>query len=82
MQGPKEAQGAKLSELLERVVGFEVSCQSVTDLNGEDGEPQAWTEPRSPPFAYQLYHVWARLKGLNCARANAKQQELQLRAAA
>ncbi|CAJ1378443.1 unnamed protein product [Effrenium voratum] len=34
MEGPKEAQGAKLSELLERVVGFEVSPLARRDRDG------------------------------------------------
>lgn len=74
----------KLQELLHHVVAFELSaCLAVTEpLNGEVPEPSDWNESQSPPLAYQFYHLWARLKGLNCARARAKQKELGLRAAA
>lgn len=74
----------KLQELLHHVVAFELSaCLAVTEpLNGEVPEPSEWNESHSPPLAYQFYHLWARLKGLNCARARSKQKELGLRAAA
>eukprot|EP00913_Durusdinium_trenchii_P018756 g17626.t1 len=84
MEEPHGEAWARLKELLSRVVGFEVSaCLAVTEpLNGEGREPSEWAEAHSPPLAYQLYHVWARLKGLNCARSRTNQKALELRAAA
>jgi len=45
-------------------------------------EPQYWTSRETPPFAYQLFHIWSRLKALNVLRANATHPPLELRCAA
>jgi len=84
MEDPQGEAWLKLQELLTRVMAIEVSaCLAFSEpLNGEARNPSEWAEVHSPPLAYQFYHVWARLKGLNCARAHAKQKDLQFRAAA
>jgi len=77
--GASEAK--RLVQLLRDVSGFEVAAAAgMREVLGteESKDPAEWTMPSSPPFAYQFYHVWARLKALNACRASASLPPLAL----
>lgn len=90
--GPAEAEEVKslaeLACLLNVVSAFELcslSGHSPETISSEaDVAPRDWANFGSPPFPYQLYHVWARLKLLNQARGpqGGGAAALQLRVAA
>eukprot|EP00931_Biecheleriopsis_adriatica_P066863 TRINITY_DN41106_c0_g1_i1.p1 TRINITY_DN41106_c0_g1~~TRINITY_DN41106_c0_g1_i1.p1 ORF type:complete len:642 (+),score=133.59 TRINITY_DN41106_c0_g1_i1:27-1928(+) len=74
-----------LQALLDQVAAIEVTAFAggAEPMSAEaNREPADWTEPTCPPFMYQIYHVWARLKGLNREFSNHGKKELQLRASA
>lgn len=82
---PQSEAFQRLGDLLSNTVAFEVSASDggseplTTEVSRE---PSDWSDGSSPAFAYQLYHVWARLRGLNHACAQAKRKEFELRASA
>jgi AMP deaminase len=64
--------GNHISMLMEAVIGFELAavpgCTEEFLQSDLDREPWDWTLAASPPYSYQLYHMWARLKALNWTR--------------
>ncbi|CAE8636058.1 unnamed protein product [Polarella glacialis] len=80
-----EGSREQLEELWSDVVAFELSSGGgATEVLPSESptEPDEWTEQQSPPFVYQLYHVWARLKGLNAGLEKENDAELELRVGA
>lgn len=76
-----------IEQLLARSVAIEVTSSeaNVVPLGAEeDKDPADWTHTSSPPFVYQLYHVWTRLKSLNSCLVAAEPElkQLELRAGA
>jgi len=71
-----------LSQLLECVDGFEVAAVPGQSEVLTDAEPHEWTAVGSPPYAYQLYHVWTRTKILNAHREEAGLRSFSLHSSA
>lgn len=66
------APGARASEVATATVATEALPPD------EQREPSEWTCAASPPAAYQIYHVWARLKALNGCRGRVNLPALPL----
>lgn len=84
-EAPLSASAAQLSRLLAEVGAFELAATNggADHLSPEaDREPKDWTSPASPPYPYQLYHFWARLKALNACRQRADLEPMELYSAA
>lgn len=79
------AEAEQLADLIEVVSGFELASvpggSEDFKLSDLDNEPWDWTNASNPPFCYQLYHMWARIKALNHVREEAKLPPFTLRCA-
>lgn len=63
-QDDSSIEAEQLSRLIQVVSGFELaSSVGIAEELGPDleREPKDWTTTANPPYAYQLYHMWARL---------------------
>lgn len=78
---PSETSDNALAQFMRDVVAIEIAAipGNREALNLEDNkDPREWIAASSPPFAYQSYHVWARLKALNRCRKAGKIPPLAL----
>lgn len=81
-----ESEEAQLARLLQYVSGFELpavhgSAEEPRQLHDLERDPWDWTLLSSPPYFYQLYHIWLRLKALNSCNEDANSPIISLRCA-
>lgn len=84
-QDESSIEAEQLAKLIQVVSGFELasSAGAAEELGPDlDREPRDWTTTANPPYAYQLYHMWARLKALNACRQATELPPVGLRSAA
>lgn len=80
-----ERMNEQLAAMLSSVSGFELA--SIPGISEDhlpadlEREPNDWNTAANPPYSYQLYHMWSRLKGLNFLREEAQLPPLDLRCA-